>query len=68
MRNRDSSVGIVADHDIDGRGSIPGSGKTSFFSTASRPALRPTYPASHFDTQETNSFVNSNTKDAPSLT
>jgi hypothetical protein len=42
----DSSVGIATGYKLDGRGSIPGTGKWLFFllSTVSRPQLRPTQP------------------------
>jgi hypothetical protein len=42
---RDSSASIASSYELDGRGSIPGSGKRFFFySTPSRPALGPTQP------------------------
>jgi hypothetical protein len=43
-RSQDSSVGIATGYGLDGRGSNPGRGKIFLFSTASRPALRPTQP------------------------
>jgi hypothetical protein len=43
--SRDSSVGIATDYGLDGRGSIPCSGKRFiYYVTASRPALRPNQP------------------------
>jgi hypothetical protein len=40
----DSSLGTVTGYWLDGQGSIPGRGKISPFSIASRPAMGPTQP------------------------
>jgi hypothetical protein len=43
--NRDSSVSIVSEYRLDGRGLIPGRGKGFFpLASVSRPALRPSQP------------------------
>jgi hypothetical protein len=44
VSSRDNSVGIATGCGLDGRVSIPDGGKIFLFSTASRPALRPTQP------------------------
>jgi hypothetical protein len=44
-RRWDSSVGIAMGYRLNGRGSITGRVKIFLFSTASRPALRPTQPS-----------------------
>jgi hypothetical protein len=44
LRNRDSSVGIPMGYEMEGRGSIPITGKRLLYSTASRPVLGPAQP------------------------
>jgi hypothetical protein len=48
MGSRDSSVGTATDYGLEGRGSIPIRGKRFFSTPASRPALGPTQPPSHW--------------------
>jgi hypothetical protein len=41
-KSREISVGIATGYGLESRGSIPGKGVVLLYSTAARPALRPT--------------------------